>query len=141
MTTCTPSLSPSRESFAHFVSAVPADTPIVMLNLLRFNAQAQYPQGSTESATTGRAAYAEYSRLITPLLAAAGAQVLWLGRAHSALIAPAGETWDEVLLVRYPDKQAFAQMTSSAAYLAIVHHRMAALADSRLVATTEGLGA
>ncbi len=135
----TPSIAPSRESFAHFVAHVPAATPIVMLNLLRFNAKANYPAGSAEPATTGLEAYAEYARLITPIMAGVGAKIVWAGRAHSALIAPPGECWDEVLLVQYPHKDAFVQMTQSVEYLAIVHHRTAALADSRLVASTEGL--
>jgi len=41
-----------------------------------------------------------------------------------------------VLLVEYPSREAFASMIQSSAYAAIVHHRTAALRDSRLIATT-----
>jgi hypothetical protein len=56
-----------------------------------------------------------------------------MGRARAALIAPEGESWDEVVLVHYPSRRAFLRMVQSDAYRAIVHHRTAALADSRLV--------
>jgi uncharacterized protein (DUF1330 family) len=126
-------IDPTRTSLALFAAELADDRPVVMLNLLRFNAQA-----SDQSGRTGREAYAEYSRLIMPLLAAVGGQPIWFGRAHCALIAPAEESWDEVLLVKYPHPQAFLQMIGSAEYLAIVHHRRAALFDSRLIATSEG---
>lgn len=126
-------IDPTRASLAQFAAELPADTPVVMLNLLRFN-----PLASDQSGRTGREAYAEYSRLIMPLLAAVGGQPIWLGHAQCALIAPPGESWDEVLLVKYPHQQAFLQMIDSPEYRAIVHHRTAALLDSRLIATLEG---
>jgi len=42
------------------------------------------------------------------------------------------------VLMEYPSREAFIEMTSSAEYQAISHHRTAALADSRLIATTPG---
>ena len=62
-------IDPTRASLAQFAAELPVDTPVVMLNLLRFN-----PQASDQSGRTGREAYAEYSRLIMPLLAAVGGQ-------------------------------------------------------------------
>ena len=132
MSAITPALEPGRESLQRFLAEFPADTPAVMLNLLRFREQAMYADASVPPCS-GRAAYAQYAKLIEPLLVAAGARVLWAGKAHGSLIAPAGEEWDEVLLVQYPAKEAFLGMITSGAYQAIVHHRMAALADSRLV--------
>lgn len=52
-----------------------------------------------------------------------------------ALIAPAGEQWDELLLVRYPSKEAFLSMIGDPEYQAATVHRTAALADSRLLAS------
>lgn len=44
--------------------------------------------------------------------------------------------WDDVILVEYPSKDTFLQMIASRAYKNIVGHRIAALEDSRLIATT-----
>ena len=128
----TPSIDPTRATIKQFAESFPADTPVVMLNLLRFREQAAYADASVPPCS-GRQAYAQYSTLIEPILAAAGGTVLWAGKAHTALIAPDGEQWDEVLLVQYPAREAFLGMITSPAYKAIVHHRTAALADSRLV--------
>lgn len=126
-------IDPTRASVAEFGSAFPEGEPVVMVNLLRFREEADDRDAPTPR--SGRAAYAEYSRHVMPLLAAVGGKPLWMGRAHAALIAPEGEAWDEVLLVQYPSRAAFLQMIRSAEYRAIVHHRTAALADSRLIAT------
>jgi uncharacterized protein (DUF1330 family) len=129
-------INPTPESFRALLTAVPAGRPVTMLNLLRFRAQADYPQDSAEPARSGREAYAAYSRAVTPLLQAAGASVRWHGSAHVGVIAPPDEHWDEVLLVEYPSVQAFMAMVKSEAYQAIVFHRTAAILDSRLIATT-----
>ena len=126
-------IDPTRASIAHFSQAFPDGQPLVMLNLLRFREHAADPDA--QAPRSGRAAYAEYSRLVTPMLAAVGGKPLWMGRAHATLIAPDGEAWDDVLLVQYPSRQAFLQMITSSEYRAVVHHRTAALADSRLIAT------
>jgi uncharacterized protein (DUF1330 family) len=126
-------IDPTRESLAHFGEAFPEGLPVVMLNLLRFRERAA--DRDAQAPRSGRAAYAEYSRLVTPMLAAVGGKPLWMGRTHATLIAPEGEAWDEVLLVQYPSREAFLQMVTSAEYRAVVHHRTAALADSRLIAS------
>lgn len=110
------------------------NSPIVMVNLLRFSGVAQYDE--LDTTVSGRDAYARYSKAVTPLLWKAGGQLLWMGKVQSALIAPDGEEWDEVLLVQYPSRKAFLSMVESAEYQAIVHHRTAALIDSRLIETT-----
>lgn len=120
MTMITPAIDPTRAAVKHFAEAFPADTPVVMLNLLRFREQAQYADASVP-ACSGRKAYAQYSKLIEPILQLAGGKVMWVGKAYGALIAPAGEEWDEVLMVQYPAKQAFLGMIISPAYQAIVH--------------------
>lgn len=127
-------IDPTRESFKALFDRVPAEGPVVMLNLLAFREHAADPQGSPRR--SGRAAYAAYSQAVAPLLARVGASVRWLADAHHALIAPPGEHWDEVLLVEYPSRDAFVSMIQSPEYKAIVHHRAAALKDARLIATT-----
>lgn len=126
-------LNPSAEQLAEFVRSMPSAQPILMLNLLRYREQADYPAGSGESPCTGRKAYARYSRTALAKVQGVGGAVEILAQAHAALIAPPGERWDEVLLVRYPNKEAFLGMLADAEYQAATLHRSAALADSRLI--------
>jgi uncharacterized protein (DUF1330 family) len=128
-------INPTRQQLEDFAATAPDDHPIVMLNLLRFRARAEYGAGATEGEVSGEAAYARYSRAVMPLLWEVGGQPIWMGKARTALIAPAGESWDEVVLVFYPSRRAFLRMINSDAYHAIVRHRTAALLDSRLIET------
>lgn len=132
-----PSLNPSREQLARFAERMPADQPILMLNLLRYRDEAEYPADSGQSPCSGREAYARYSRTALAKVRGVGGSVQLLASAHVALIAPEGEHWDEILLVRYPSKAAFLGMLADPEYGAATVHRTAALADSRLVGSTE----
>jgi len=78
-------IDPTRESFKQLFQRVPAEGPVVMLNLLAFREQA------TDGRRTGRQAYADYSKAVAPLLAAVGGRLQWFGEAHHALIAPSDE--------------------------------------------------
>lgn len=128
-----PSLNPSREQLAAFAAQMPSGQPILMLNLLRYHAVAAYPDASAYPPCSGREAYARYSRTALAKVRGVGGQVELLAQAHVALIAPAEEAWDEVLLVRYPSPEAFLSMLADPEYRAATVHRTAALADSRLI--------
>jgi uncharacterized protein (DUF1330 family) len=47
------------------------------------------------------------------------------------------DDWDAVILVEYPSRKAFLEMTSSPKYGDVAKDRTAGLADSRLIAMTE----
>ncbi|HJL18745.1 MAG TPA: DUF1330 domain-containing protein [Sandaracinaceae bacterium LLY-WYZ-13_1] len=128
-------LHPTKEQFRAFAAAG-RDGPVVMLNLLRFREVADYRDAPTLAGVgpvSGAEAYARYAKAMAPLLAEAGAELVFRGPALPVLVGGADEAWDEVLLVRYPSADAFAKMTSSDAYLAVTGHRTAALADARLI--------
>lgn len=131
-----PSLNPSREQLAEFAARMPAGQPILMLNLLRYNASADYPSGSEHAACSGREAYKRYSRTAIAKVQGVGGRVEILAPVQVALIAPPGENWDDMLLVRYPSPEAFLAMIGDPEYQAATVHRTAALADSRLIGTT-----
>ena len=114
---------------------------IVMVNLLRYREQAAYPPGFNAAPCTGREAYQRYAAVALAKVAEAGGRVVWAGQSRSSVIAPAGEQWDDVVLVEYPSRSAFVAMVQRPDYLAVTPHRTAALADSRLIETTGQLGA
>lgn len=116
------------------LASLPEGKPVVMLNLLRFRDQAAYSDPS--EACSGREAYKRYSQTALQTIAAVGGSVIFSGRAHESLIAPAGEVWHQVFLVRYPSAAAFRAMLSMPQYQACVRHRTAALSDSRLTPIT-----
>ena len=128
-------IEPDHAQFTALAGLAHEDGPIEMINLLRYRAEAAYPDGSGHSACSGHAAYMRYGLAVQPFLAQAGAQIVWHGLPKLMVIGPAEKAWDEALIVRYPNPGAFLRMVSDPAYLAIAVHRTAALEDSRLILT------
>lgn len=131
---------PNKENVIKLMDEKVDDKPIIMVNLLRFNEKADYSNIENNHADygkdcSGRRAYKNYSKEVIKLLWEVGGQILWLGNVRDSLIIPEHESWDEVALVYYPSREAFKRMVTSDAYLEIVHHRSAALDDSRLIET------
>jgi len=128
-------IEPSPEQMQAF-AGLPDEGPVVMINLLRYRERAGYDEGSGERPCTGREAYGRYSEAVVPLLVGVGGRPIWIGLVRGTVIAPEGEAWDDAILVEYPSRKAALTMFASPEYRAIMHHRSAALADSRLIATT-----
>ncbi|MEL6583692.1 MAG: DUF1330 domain-containing protein [Pseudomonadota bacterium] len=131
-------INPTSESFAAF-RALPQDTPLHMLNLVRFRDWAAYED---RRKVTGAEAYAEYGRLSAPVLTRLGGSILWRGTFENTTIGPADEHWDAIFIAHYPSAAAFLEMLRDPAYQEAVTHRTAAVADSRLIRCGEaGSGA
>ena len=97
--------------------------PVVMLNLLRFRAD-------------GRESYARYADALgNRFLARYGAEVLYAGEGSTVLAAEPGQEWDMVLLVRYPNREAFSRMVADPEYQEVTHLRSEALVEAVLQAT------
>ena len=133
------SIEPRDDQMQAFLAATEPGAPVVMINLLRYRERAEYEPGADVAPCTGREAYARYGEGVTPLIGKAGGRPIWMGSVTSTVIAPDGEAWDDAVLVEYPSRDAFLEMIGSDAYQAVEFHRTAALADSRLIATTQVL--
>jgi uncharacterized protein (DUF1330 family) len=118
------SLEPTPERFAA-LAARPADSPVVMVNLLKFK-----QPGGLES-------YLRYGREVTPHLQRVGGIVRYSGAAPTVVIGD-GERpwWDAILVVEYPSPGAFIDMVTDDDYLRIHEHRAAALERGDLIATS-----
>lgn len=97
--------------------------PVVMLNLLRFT-------------DGGRESYARYAdALRTTFLPRYGGEVLYAGDGSTPLVGDTGQTWDAVLLIRYPSRQAFSRMVADPEYQQVTRLRTDALTEAVLQAT------
>lgn len=79
------------------------DGPLVLLNLLKYREPG------------GRNAFARYGQVTGPLIAEAGGQVIFGGRAGVALTGT-DVSWDDVLIVRFPSPKRFLAMIESETY-------------------------
>ena len=132
-------LEPTQESGREFFSRG-ITGPIVMLNLLRFRATADYsatPHLAPQTPITGEDAYRLYMEHTRPYLEKAGGSVLFLGRGGKFLIGPAEERWDAAMLVRQASAAAFLAFATNQEYMSGMGHRVAALEDSRLLPLVE----
>jgi uncharacterized protein (DUF1330 family) len=118
------SLEPTREQIAA-LTARPADAPVVMVNLLKFN-----QPGGLER-------YLQYGQGVAPHLERVGGKVRYGGAAPTVVIGE-GERpwWDAILIVEYPSPAAFIEMVTDADYLKVHEHRTAALERGDLIATS-----
>lgn len=128
------SIDPTREQFDAF-KALPRDTPIHMLNLIRLKAVADYPEGHENHGRgmSGLDAYREYGRTTGPLFASLGGRQVWSGRPDAVVTGPTDERWDLAFIAEYPNAAAFLAMVTNPDYRAFVQHRTAAVEDSRLI--------
>ena len=114
---------------------------VVMLNLLRYRALADYsaaPQLAPATPVTGEAAYRLYMEHTMPYLERSGGRVIFFGRGGGYLVGHEGERWDAAMLVEQASTAAFLAFASNVEYLAGIGHRTAALEDWRLLPLQEG---
>ena len=90
--------------------------PFVLVQLLRF-------------AEGGRDLYLKYSVAAQPIVRSFGGQVLYAGECVEPLLAPPGQDWDAVVLVRYPNRAAYLDMLAASAWRGIASQRRAALRE------------
>lgn len=121
---------------------LPAGVPIVMVNLVSFKSQADYGVDSEETPCSGFEAYTTryipaFGEVVKKLGADSG-KVLYMGACHVGIVAPVDEKWDMVVIVEYPSFAGFRIVAESKEYQELAsHHRLAALANWRLIATTK----
>ena len=115
------------------------DQPIFMLNLLRYNAQARYGDDAGFPPCSGREAYFQrYVPAFGALADGTGIRPSYIGTVLAGIVAPDGENWDDVAIVEYPSFDAFRTLVESDDYRSKADpHRVAALADWRLIATSK----
>lgn len=103
------------------------DGPVVMLNLLRF-------------VEGGRDLYERYLKAVRPSLAKVSAELVYAGICGPALIAEPDQSWDAVVVVRYPSRAAFLRMATDPGYLEIAHLRKDGLRETVLQPTKPVVG-
>jgi uncharacterized protein (DUF1330 family) len=115
-------VSPSPEQMTR-IQNMELDGPVVIVNLLRFR-----PDGGEEE-------FGRYSAEASPHLQNSGAKLRYLGDVVATLVGGGDETWDRVIMVEYPSKEAVLDMTGSSDYPGEI--RDDALLDSRVYCTQE----
>jgi len=118
-----------KEAFVDFIKNYPSDTPVVMLNILK------YKDKTPDGTKSGKQSYKEYSMAVAPLLQKVGGKVLWSGKVNKTLIGDQTDQPNTILVVQYPSKESFINMSTSEEYAKISHLREQALEYGGLIVT------
>jgi uncharacterized protein (DUF1330 family) len=134
MSASTGTVDPTRPQFDAF-KALPRDTTLHMLNLIRLKPLADYPADHPNhgKGMTGLDAYRAYGRESAAVFKRVGGRQVWAGRPETVLTGPPGERWDLAFIAEYPNAGAFLAMVTDPDYRQHVKHRQAAVEDSRLI--------
>lgn len=116
--------------------AAPHDGPIVMLNLLKFRAKAEYKDGR-ETTLSGRDAYMLYGEQMAPFVEARGGRMRFTGVIAGLAIGEVGELWDIAAMMEYPSAKAFVEIATSPEVAGFGVHREAGLAGQLLIPCIE----
>lgn len=120
-------------------SLLPRTEPVIMLNLLRFRAEAFYPGHRFDDLeqVSGREAY--LTRYLPAFAQIAGplgdSHPLWLGTVKAEVVGPPERRWDDIALIQYESFALFRRIVESEAYaLDADPHRNAGLEEWQLLA-------
>ena len=116
---------PSEEQMKGFVEG-DIDSPISMLNLLKFKDKAEYEDGRTTD-LTGREAYQIYALAVAKLVEKTGGKVLFGAEVSRLMLGEVEELWDTVAIAQYPSRRKMLEMMMSPEYAEISVHRTAGL--------------
>ena len=133
-------LEADQESGKRFYQEFNSKGKLVMLNLLKFKAVADYTKLDSikpKQELTGLEAYRLYMEKTLPELEKSGSRIIYFGESKNFLIGPEQEVWDAMLLVEHQSAVAFIAFAQNAEYLKHTGHRAAALEDSRLLPSSE----
>ena len=102
------------------------DSPITMLNLLKFKDKAQYEDGRVTN-LTGKEAYSIYGQEVIEHLKKVGAKLIFQGRVSRLMLGEVEELWDSIALAKYPSRKAMLEMMMDSDYQKSEEHRSAGL--------------
>lgn len=121
-------IDPTKESIKALASEYPKDTPVTMLNIIKFKEKAD---GSDES---GMEAYKRYGENAASHVKAAGGKIIFAGEVKNTVIGDMIDQPHQVLLIEYPSVSHFLNMVMSPEYQALSKDRTIALEYGGLMA-------
>ena len=116
---------PSDEQIAGFQEG-DIDTPIYMLNLLKFREKAEYEDGR-DTLMTGAEAYDLYIKEVEAHIEKVGGKAIFFGDVSRLMLGEVEDLWDKVGIVMYPSRKAMMAMIKNPDYQESSKHREAGL--------------
>jgi uncharacterized protein (DUF1330 family) len=113
--------------------------PLQFVNFLAFNERAQYAEDHDETPVSGEEAYNRYGAVAIQHIMERGGSLFALNTIEQTLIG-ADDGWHQIVIVQYPNVDAFIDMLCTPTYQAALHHRDAGLKATKLMVSRPLLG-
>jgi uncharacterized protein (DUF1330 family) len=124
---------PNEEQMAGFLEG-DTDTPIKMVNLLKFKDKADYKDGR-QTSLSGKEAYQIYADEVQGHLEKVGGKSIFLGEVERLMLGEVEDLWDWVAIAEYPSRKAMLEMVMDSEYQKSEEHRSAGLAGQLNIET------
>ena len=129
-------LIPNKDQMDGFLEGE-IDTPIAMVNLLKFKEKAKYEDGR-DTELSGEEAYAIYAMEVQEHLQKVGGEIIFGGQVNRLMLGEVEDLWDSVAIARYPSRKAMLEMIMDPEYQKSEMHRSAGLLGQLNIETKEG---
>ena len=126
-------VNPNETQMKEFMEG-DADSPIHMVNLLKFKEKAEYEDGR-ETNLSGAEAYAIYGQEVQGHVKKVGGSSVFAGQVSRLMLGEVDELWDMIAVVTYPSRKAMLAMITDPDYQEIAKHRQAGLAGQLNIET------
>ena len=128
-------VTPNEEQLAGFLEG-DTETPIKMVNLLKFKDKAEYEDGR-ETNLSGKEAYKIYADEVLGHLERVGGKSIFFGEVQRLMLGEVEELWDWVAIAEYPSRKAMLEMIMNSKYQKSEEHRSAGLAGQLNIETKD----
>ena len=128
-------VTPNKAQLAGFLEG-DTETPIKMVNLLKFKDKAEYEDGR-ETSLSGKEAYKIYADEVLGHLERVGGKSIFFGEVQRLMLGEVEELWDWVAIAEYPSRKAMLEMIMNSEYQKSEEHRSAGLAGQLNIETKD----
>jgi uncharacterized protein (DUF1330 family) len=129
-------VAPNKEQMAGFFEG-DINSPISMVNLLKFKEKAEYEDGR-DNDLSGKEAYMIYAMEVQEHLKKIGGEMVFGGEITRLMLGEVEDLWDSVAVARYPSRNAMLEMIMDPDYQESEKHRSAGLLGQLNIETKEG---
>ena len=131
------SVIPNKDQMDEFLEG-DIESPISMVNLLKFKEKAEYEDGR-DTNLSGKEAYTIYGMEVQEHLKKVGAEMVFGGEISRLMLGEVEDLWDNVAVARYPSRTAMLEMMMDPDYQESEKHRSAGLLGQLNIETKEGV--
>ena len=130
------SVIPNKDQMDEFLER-DIESPISMVNLLKFKEKAEYEDGR-DTNLSGKEAYMIYGIEVQEHLKKVGGEIVFGGEISRLMLGEVEDLWDNVAVARYPSRTAMLEMMMDPDYQESEKHRSAGLLGQLNIETKEG---